>query len=98
MLLQIFPGNPNPLHIRKAVELLKSGEVIIIPTDTVYALACSISQTRAIEKISRLKNIKLEHANFSFICYDLSHVSDYTKPFSTAIFRLMKQSLPGPFT
>jgi tRNA threonylcarbamoyl adenosine modification protein (Sua5/YciO/YrdC/YwlC family) len=98
MLLQIFPDNPNLLHINKAVEALRNGEVIIIPTDTVYALACSILHNKAIEKICRLKNIRLEKANFSFLCYDLSHISDFTKPFSTEVFRLMKQSLPGPFT
>ncbi len=98
MLLQIFPDNPNQLHIKKVVDALKSGEVVIIPTDTVYALACSIQNNKAIEKICRLKNIKLEKANFSFLCYDLSHISDFTKPFSTEIFRLMKKSLPGPFT
>lgn len=98
MLLQIFPDNPNMLHIKKVVDALKNGEVIIIPTDTVYALACSIHNNKAIDKICRLKNIKLEKANFSFLCYDLSHISDFTKPFGTEIFRLMKQSLPGPFT
>ena len=98
MLLQIFPDNPNQLHIKKAVEALKSGEVIVVPTDTVYALACDIHSSKAVEKICRLKNIKLDKANFSFLCYDLSHISDFTKPFSTEIFRLMKKSLPGPFT
>jgi len=98
MLLQIFPDNPNPLHIRTAVDALKDGEVIIVPTDTVYALACSIHNNKAIDKICRLKNVKIEKANFSFVCYDLSNISDFTKPFSTEIFRLMKQSLPGPFT
>src|SRR6185369_2536216 len=98
MLLQIFPDNPNLLHIKKAVEALKNGEVIIIPTDTVYALACDIYHPKAVEKICRLKNVKLEKANFSFLCYDLRHISDFTIPFSTEIFRLMKKSLPGPFT
>jgi tRNA threonylcarbamoyl adenosine modification protein (Sua5/YciO/YrdC/YwlC family) len=98
MLLKIFPDNPNELHIRKAVAALKNGEVIIVPTDTVYALACDIYNNKAVEKICRLKNVKPEKANFSFLCYDLSHISDFTKPFSTEIFRLMKNSLPGPFT
>ena len=98
MLLAIYPDNPNELHIRKAVAALKEGEVIIIPTDTVYALACDIYNNKAVEKICRLKNVKPEKANFSFLCYDLSHISDFTKPFSTEIFRLMKKSLPGPFT
>jgi len=98
MLLQIFPDHPNPNYIQQAVGALKNGDVIIVPTDTVYALACSIHSNKAIEKICRLKNIKLEKANFSFLCYDLSHISDFAKPFSTEIFRLMKKSLPGPFT
>ncbi|MCX6292447.1 MAG: L-threonylcarbamoyladenylate synthase [Bacteroidetes bacterium] len=98
MLLQIYPDNPNPVLIKKAVDALKNGEVIIIPTDTVYALACDIHNNKAIDKICRLKNVKLDKANFSFVCYDLSNISDFTKPFSTEIFRLMKQSLPGPFT
>lgn len=98
MLLQIFPDNPNALLIKKVVAALKNGEVVIVPTDTVYALACDIYNTKAVEKICRLKNVKLEKANFSFLCYDLRHISDFTIPFSTEIFRLMKKSLPGPFT
>ena len=98
MLLQIFPDNPNALLVKKVVAALKNGEVIIVPTDTVYALACDIYNTKAVEKICRLKNVKLEKANFSFLCYDLRHISDFTVPFSTEIFRLMKKSLPGPFT
>ena len=98
MLIRIFPGNPNSLLIKEAVDVLRDGEVIIIPTDTVYAFACSIHSNKAMEKICRLKNTKPGKANFSFLFYDLSHISDFTKPFSTAVFRLMKQSLPGPFT
>ncbi len=98
MLLKIFPDNPNDLHVKKTVAALKAGEVIIIPTDTVYALACDIYNNKAVEKLCKLKNVKPEKANFSFVCYDLSHISDFTKPFNTEIFRLMKNSLPGPFT
>jgi tRNA threonylcarbamoyl adenosine modification protein (Sua5/YciO/YrdC/YwlC family) len=98
MLLQIFPDNPNPLFIKRAVNELKNGEVIIVPTDTVYAFACDIYNNKAVEKICRLKQVKLEKANFSFLCYDLSNISDFTRPFSTEIFRMMKKSLPGPFT
>jgi tRNA threonylcarbamoyl adenosine modification protein (Sua5/YciO/YrdC/YwlC family) len=98
MLLQIYPDNPNPVLIKRAIDALKSGDVIVVPTDTVYAFACSIYNSKAVEKICRLKNIKIEKANFSFLCYDLSHISDFTKPFNTEIFRLMKKSLPGPFT
>ena len=98
MLLTIYPGNPNSLHISKAVDLLKNDGVLIIPTDTVYAMACSINSNKAFEKICRLKGVKPEKANFSFLCSDLSHISDYTKPFSREVFRVMKNSLPGPFT
>lgn len=98
MLLRIFPDHPNMQHIAKAVQALNHGDVIVIPTDTVYAFACSIRSNKATEQICRLKNIRPEKANFSFICYDLSHISDFTRPFSTEVFRLMKNSLPGPFT
>ena len=78
--------------------MLKGGGVIIIPTDTVYAYAGDIYSNKAIERIASIKNIKPEKANFSFLCHDLSNISEFTKPFSTEIFRLMKSSLPGPFT
>ena len=98
MLLTIYPGNPNSKHISTAVELLKNDGVVIIPTDTVYAMACSIHSSKAFEKICRLKGVKPEKANFSFLCSDLSNISDFTKPFSREVFRVMKNSLPGPFT
>ena len=78
--------------------MLKNDGVIILPTDTVYAIAASIYSNKAIENICRLKNIKVEKANFSFLCQDLANISKFTKPFSTEIFRMMKNSLPGPFT
>lgn len=98
MILKIYPENINDKFIEKAVKTLKDGGIIIIPTDTVYALACDIYNNDAIDKICRFRKIKLEKANFSFICSDLSHISDFTKPFSNEIFRLMKNTLPGPFT
>jgi len=98
MLLKIYPDNINEKFIAKAVETLKDGGIIVIPTDTVYALACDIYNNKAVEKICRFRQIKLEKANFSFLCSDLSHISDFTKPFSNEIFRLMKNTLPGPFT
>jgi len=98
MLLTIYPDNPNARHISTAVELLKADGVVVIPTDTVYAIACSINSNKAFERICRLKGVKPEKANFSFLCSDLSNISDYTKPFSREVFRVMKNSLPGPFT
>ena len=98
MLLKIFPENINLKHISKIIDVLKNDDVIIIPTDTVYALACSIESARAFERVCRIKNVKPQKAQFSFICYDLSHISEYTKPFSREVFRLMKHNLPGPYT
>ena len=98
MLLRIHPDNPNSREIKKAVECLREGGIIIFPTDTIYALGCDVTNTKAVERICRLKGVKLEKASFSFICFDLSHISDLTKPFSRPVYRLMKNSLPGPFT
>ncbi|MBP6334482.1 MAG: threonylcarbamoyl-AMP synthase [Bacteroidia bacterium] len=98
MILKIFPENINDKFIEKAIKSLKDGGIIIIPTDTVYALACDIYNNDAIEKICRFKKVKIEKANLSFVCFDLSNISEFTKPISNEIFRLMKNSLPGPFT
>jgi len=98
MLIKIYPENPNPKAIEQVVEVLRKGGVIIYPTDTVYGLGCDITNHRAIEKICRIRNIKPEKANFSFICYDLSNIADYTKPIDTTCFRVLKKALPGPFT
>lgn len=98
MLIKIYPENPNPKAIEQVVEILKKGGLIIYPTDTVYGLGCDITNQKAIEKICRIRGIKPEKANFSFICSDLSHISDYIKPIDTATFRLLKKALPGPFT
>jgi tRNA threonylcarbamoyl adenosine modification protein (Sua5/YciO/YrdC/YwlC family) len=92
MLIKIYPENPNPKAIEQAVEVLRKGGLIIYPTDTVYGLGCDITNHRAIEAICKIRNIKPEKANFSFICYDLSHISDNTT------FRVLKKALPGPFT
>ena len=98
MPLTIYPGNINDRHLAQAVEIVRKGGVIVIPTDTVYALACDIHATPAIERIARMKQVKPGKANFSFICQDLSNISEFTRPFNTEIFRLMKSVLPGPFT
>ncbi|HKI90374.1 MAG TPA: L-threonylcarbamoyladenylate synthase [Draconibacterium sp.] len=98
MLVRMFNENPNPREVRKIVEVLQNGGLIIYPTDTVYGLGCDITQIKAVEKVARIKGIKIEKANFSFICSDLSQLSDYTKPISNITFKLMKKNLPGPFT
>lgn len=98
MLIKIYPENPNPKAIEEVVEVLKKGGIIIYPTDTIYGLGCDITNQKAVEKICRLRGIKPEKANFSFICSDLRHISDYVKPIDTATFRVLKKALPGPFT
>ncbi len=98
MLIKIYPENPNPKTIQQVVDVLRKGGLIIYPTDTIYGLGCDITNQRAIEAICRLRGIKPEKANFSFICYDLSHISDYTKSIDNTVFRVIKKALPGPFT
>nr|WP_133780408.1 L-threonylcarbamoyladenylate synthase [Pedobacter sp. ASV19] len=98
MLIKIYPENPNPKAIEQAVEVLKKGGLIIYPTDTVYGLGCDITNQKAIERICHLRGIKPDKANFSFICSDLRHISDYIKPIDTTTFRVLKKALPGPYT
>lgn len=98
MLLKIYPENPNEKAIQQVVDVLRKGGLIIYPTDTVYGLGCDITNHRAIEAIARLRRVKPEKANFSFICYDLSHISDYIKPIDNHTYRVLKKALPGPFT
>jgi tRNA threonylcarbamoyl adenosine modification protein (Sua5/YciO/YrdC/YwlC family) len=98
MLLNVHPDNPNPRHLKTIIECLKDGGIIIYPTDTVYGLGCDITQHKAIERIARIKQIDPKKAQFSFICYDLSHLSDYAKSVDTPIFRMLKKALPGPYT
>lgn len=98
MILRIHPIDPQPRLIRQAVDILRKGGVIIYPTDTVYGIGCDILQADAIERICRIKGILPHKANLSFICNDLSHLSEYTKPISTPTFRLLKDHLPGPYT
>ena len=97
-LLKIFPENPNPKAIKKVIEVLKKGGVIIYPTDTVYGLGCDITNVKALERIAKIKGIKLERSNFSFICHDLSNLSDYVTQIDTSTFKLLKRTLPGPYT
>ena len=98
MLVKIYPENPNLKEIERVVKHLKKGGLIIFPTDTVYSIGCDLSNSRAVEKMARIKGVKLKDANFSLICYDLSHLSDFCKPMDNAVFKMMKKALPGPFT
>jgi tRNA threonylcarbamoyl adenosine modification protein (Sua5/YciO/YrdC/YwlC family) len=98
MLLTIHPDNPNTRHIKTVIECLLDGGVIIYPTDTIYGLGCDIFQPKAIERIARIKNIDPAKAQLSFVCYDLSDLSKYTKSISTPLYRLLKNYLPGPYT
>lgn len=98
MLLHITTDNPNPRHIKTVTECLLDGGVIIYPTDTIYGLGCDIFQPKAIEKICRIKNVAPQKAQLSFVCYDLSDLSHYTKGISTPLYRMLKEHLPGPYT
>lgn len=97
-LIKIYPENPNETAVAKVVKALKEGGLVIYPTDTVYGLGCDITNSRALERIAKIKGIKLEKANFSFICHDLSNLSDYVKQIDTPTFKILKRTLPGPYT
>lgn len=96
--IKIYNENPSPKEIAKVVEVLKKGGLIIYPTDTVYGLGCDITNIRAMEKVAQIKGVKLEKANFSFICNDLSHLSDYVKQIDTPTYKILKRALPGAYT
>jgi tRNA threonylcarbamoyl adenosine modification protein (Sua5/YciO/YrdC/YwlC family) len=98
MILKIDPQHPEESKIRYVAECLRDDGVIIYPTDTVYGIGCNIRSPKAIERICRIKGIKVEKASFSFIFYDLSHLSDYTKQIDTPVYKIMRKALPGPFT
>ncbi len=98
MLIKIYPENPNEKVIQQVVDVLQKGGIVIYPTDTVYGMGCDISNSKAIEKICKIRGIKPEKANFSFICYDLSHISDFTRQIDNETYRVIKKALPGPFT
>jgi len=97
-LIRIYKENPNPKEIKKVIDTLRGGGLIIYPTDTVYGLGCDITNTRALEKVARIKGVKLEKANFSFVCHDLSNLSAYVKQIDTSTFKILKRALPGPYT
>ncbi|MEM6686060.1 MAG: L-threonylcarbamoyladenylate synthase [Bacteroidota bacterium] len=96
--IKLYNENPNPRAIKRVVDILRDGGLVIYPTDTVYGLGCDITNTRALERIAKIKGVKLEKANFSFICNDLSHISDYIRQIDTRTYKILKKALPGPYT
>lgn len=98
MLIRIHPDNPQERELHRVVDILRDGGVVIYPTDTVYGIGCDITNRKAVERVAKIKGIKVEKANLSIICYDLSHITDYAKHVDNKTFRIMKRCLPGPFT
>ena len=96
--IKIYEDKPSEAAIKKVVDVLRNGGLVIYPTDTVYGLGCDITNSKALERIARIKDIKLEKANFSFVCSDLSNLSDYVKQIDTSTFKILKRALPGPYT
>jgi len=96
--IKIYPKNPNAKSVKKVADVLRKGGLVIYPSDTVYALGCDIRNTKALERVAQIKGIRLENANFSFVCEDLSNLSDYVKQIDTPTFKLLKRALPGPYT
>ncbi len=97
-LIRIYEENPNPKEIKRVVDALRNGAVIIYPTDTIYGLGCDITNNAALEKVAQLRGVKLEKANFSFICESLSNLSDYVRQIDNQTFKILKRNLPGPYT
>lgn len=97
-IIKIYEANPNPKDIQRVVKIIRGGGLVIYPSDTVYALGCDITNNRALEKLAQIKGVKLAKANFSFVCEDLSNLSDYVKQIDTKTFKLLKRALPGPYT
>lgn len=97
-LIKLYEENPNPRLVEKIVGILRKGGLVIYPTDTVYGLGCDITNSKALQRIARIKGIKLEKANWSFVCADLSNLSDYVRQIDSTTFKLLKRALPGPYT
>jgi len=98
LLIKLYEENPNPKQIQQIVDCLQKGGLVIYPTDTVYTLGCDITNKKALERVARIKSIKLKDADFSFICHDLSHLSEFAKQIDTHTYKLLKRAFPGPFT
>jgi len=97
-LIKLYEENPNPKQVEKVVNVLRKGGLVIYPTDTVYGLGCDITNSKALQRIARIKGVKLEKANWSFICADLSNLSDYVRQIDSSTFKILKRTLPGPYT
>jgi tRNA threonylcarbamoyl adenosine modification protein (Sua5/YciO/YrdC/YwlC family) len=98
MLLKIHPENPGERHLKIITDCLHDGGVIIYPTDTVYGLGCDITKIKALDRVALIKGIKREKANFSFICHNLSHLTDFTRPIPNPVYKMMRKAFPGPYT
>lgn len=98
MLLRIHPENPDERQLRIVIECLNDGGVIIFPTDTIYAIGCDIYKPRAVDRVALIKGVKIKKANFSLVCRDLSHLSEFSKPIDNTTFKMMRRNLPGAFT
>ncbi|MDB5251611.1 MAG: threonylcarbamoyl-AMP synthase [Flaviaesturariibacter sp.] len=98
MLIHIHPENPQPRLIRQVAEVLKSGGIVVYPTDTIYGLGCDIFQHKAVERICRIKGVDPLKANLSFVCHDLRDLSQYARQLDTPVYRILRQYLPGPYT
>ena len=96
--IKLYEENPNPKEVKRIVKIIRDGGLVIYPSDTVYALGCDINNNRAMERVAQLRGVKLEKANFSFVCEDLSNLSDYVKQIDTPTFKILKRNLPGPYT
>lgn len=97
-LIRLYEENPNPKQVQKVVDVLKKGGLVIYPTDTVYGLGCDITNSKALQRVARIKGVKLAKANWSFICADLSNLSDYVRQIDSPTFKILKRTLPGPYT
>ncbi|MCB0372068.1 MAG: threonylcarbamoyl-AMP synthase [Muricauda sp.] len=97
-LIKLYEENPNPRQVEKIVDVLRRGGLVIYPTDTVYGLGCDITNSKALQRLARIKGIKLEKANWSFVCADLSNLSDYVRQIDSSTFKILKRALPGPYT
>jgi len=98
MLLKVHPDNPGERQLKIITDCLRSGGVIIYPTDTVFGLGCDITAVKALDRVAQIKGTKREKANFSIICSSLSHLADFTRPIPNPVYKLMRRALPGPYT
>lgn len=97
-LIKLYEENPNPKDLARITKILRGGGLIIYPSDTVYALGCDITNNKALEKVAQIKGVKLAKANFSFVCEDLSNLSDYVRQIDSSTYKLLRRALPGPYT